>query len=515
MARLKSPIRFALFIVVAIAVIFGIKAFSGTSIGQKAVAAAKGTAVTTGDLPKTVGGKDAVNVCVVTWGGYAGGQYFNGGFKASEESRYFKEYGLPVNFVLIDDYAASRDAWKADQCHLLWNTADAFPVEAASLAEYQPQIVFQSDWSRGGDVLIGRAGIRSVKDLRGKRVAFLEGSPSHSFLLKTLEAGAMSQADIIPVTTPSAPDAAKVFKNGEADAAVVWSPDDQDLIASVDGARVLASTKQAANIIADIFYAKKAYVDSHQQELKALVEGWLRGAAEINTSEDAKNEAVRILAAGLNQPDDFIRTAINNVRLTTYGDNVNFFALKGTSPGVTTGQYLYDDMGKKYRNVKLVMGNLPAWREVANLSVLRAISLSGQEHEAEGMLQFAKADRSIERAEALAVKPVAIEFPTGSATLSEDAQYELDAQVASIVKGFTGARIRVEGNTDNTGSDAVNIPLSRQRARSVVEYLVTKYGYDRNRFIVVGNGSTNPVAAGNSPEARARNRRTDVQVITQ
>jgi NitT/TauT family transport system substrate-binding protein len=513
MAReIRGSVKFVGLVLLMIGLLFGGKYLMRTKVGEKVSSVVKGSAGSGSQVVNKLGGKDAINVCVVTWGGYAGGEYFNKGFKASEESRYWTEYGLPVNFILIDDYNPSRDAWKADKCHLLWNTADAFPVEAASLAQYQPVIIFQSDWSRGGDVLVGK-GVKSVRDLRGKRVAFLEGSPSHTFLLKALEAAGMTQADIIPVTTPSAPDAAKVFKNNESEAAVVWSPDDKDLLVSVPGAVVLASTKQAANIIADVFFAKKAYAETHQAELKSLVEGWLKGAAEINTNPEAKAEAVKVLAAGMNQPEDFMLNAINNVRLATYGDNVNFFALK--SSGGVTGQFLYEDMGRKYKSVKLVEGSLPNWRDVSSTTVLRSITdLTGPENAAEGTIHFEKATESVRTAEAFAIKAVPINFQSGSSTLTEDAQLTLDVEVLNTIKAFTGARIRVEGNTDDRGPAEVNERLSLARAQAVVNYLVTKYGYDRNRFIAVGNGASNPVDDNGTAEGRQKNRRTDVQVIT-
>jgi NitT/TauT family transport system substrate-binding protein len=276
----------------------------------------------------------------------------------------------------------------------------------------------------------------------------------------------------------------------------------------------LASTKQAANIIADVFFVKKSFLDKHPEELKALVEGWLKGAAEINTNPEAKAEAVKILAAGLNQPEDFVENAINNTRLATYGDNVAFFALKsGTG---TTGQYLYEDMTRKYRDVDLIKSTLP-WREVASTTVLRSITdLNGPEQVAEGAIRFTKADARVATAEAFASKAVSVEFPTGSATLTEEAQLALDAQVVSTIKGFTGARIRVEGNTDNTGSEDVNERLSLARAKAVVNYIVNKFGYDPDRFLPVGNGSRNPLPGqdNSTAEGRKHNRRTDVQVIT-
>ena len=71
--------------------------------------------------------KAQFNIGVVTWGGYAGGELFNKGFKANEESRYFQDYSFKVEFKVLDDFAASREAWKNGDVDLLWVTADAFP----------------------------------------------------------------------------------------------------------------------------------------------------------------------------------------------------------------------------------------------------------------------------------------------------------------------------------------------------------------------------------------------------
>jgi len=60
-----------------------------------------------------------IRVGVVTWGGYAGGEYFNRGFKPNGDSRYLKEYGFNVEFKVLDDFNASRDAWKSDKVDLL------------------------------------------------------------------------------------------------------------------------------------------------------------------------------------------------------------------------------------------------------------------------------------------------------------------------------------------------------------------------------------------------------------
>ncbi|MCB0664097.1 MAG: hypothetical protein KDC24_15230, partial [Saprospiraceae bacterium] len=145
-----------------------------------------------------------IKVGVVTWGGYAGGQYFNEGFEANSRSRFKKEYGFDVEFKILDDFDASRAAFKNDDVNLLWATIDAFPTEVNMLSDYNPVVVFQADWSRGGDAIVARRGINKVSDLKGKKIAVAELTPSHSFLIWLLGAGGLTTKDVTIVKQANA-----------------------------------------------------------------------------------------------------------------------------------------------------------------------------------------------------------------------------------------------------------------------------------------------------------------------
>jgi len=84
---------------------------------------------------------------------------------------------------------------------------------------------------------------------------------------------------------------------------------------------------------------------------------------------------------------------------------------------------------------------------------------------------------------------------------------------SNTAREFAGARIRIEGNTDSIGSRDSNVKLSWRRANAVANYLVNKYGFDRNRFVIIGNGPDKPVADNNTDEGRAKNRRTDFALL--
>ncbi|HNE48180.1 MAG TPA: hypothetical protein PK806_03300, partial [Saprospiraceae bacterium] len=132
------------------------------------------------------GGKkddDVITVQMFTWGGYVPGLYFNEGAQASTNSRFYKDYGIKVEFKLIDDFDASRNAWKSGDVDLLGNEVSAMATEMTGLGPYQPQIVLQCDWSRGGDAIVAKRGINSFNDLKGKVVAVTPSTPSMTFLL--------------------------------------------------------------------------------------------------------------------------------------------------------------------------------------------------------------------------------------------------------------------------------------------------------------------------------------------
>ena len=458
---------------------------------------------------------DIIKVGVVTWGGYAGGQYFNEGFKANRNSRFYKDYGFQVEFKILDDFEASRAAFKNDDVNLLWATIDAFPTEVNALKPYDPVVVFQADWSRGGDAIVARRGINRVKDLKGKKIAVAELTPSHSFLIWLLEAGGLTTKDVDIVFQANAIDAAEIFKSGQVDAAVVWSPDDEACVQAVPGARVLESSKSASNIIADFFMAKRDWVDANQNKVRQLYEGWMKGAAEINSSDSNKKKAAKILAenfAGFTVDDTY--KAINNVRLTTHGDNLNFFGLNRENNGVT-GNSLYTRMAQTYKDLGYIEGSVPNWRLISYPQIVESTKgLAGSQHAAEKAKAFTKitADEGKGK-EAIASKQVSIRFRTGEFRLDENAKYIIDREFVEIAKAFGNKRIRIEGNTDSTGGHDSNVSLSEKRASAVRDYLVSEHNMPYNRFIVVGNGPDKPVASNESENGRAQNRRTDFELV--
>lgn len=108
---------------------------------------------------------------------------------------------------------------------------------------------------------------------------------------------------------------------------------------------------------------------------------------------------------------------------------------------------------------------------------------------------------------------LAVNFRTGSATLSADSKAKLD-ELATKALNAKGYVVEVSGYADATGSVQRNRALSQRRADTVIRYLVENHNIPLRRIVTpYGYGETNPVAENNSRAGRAQNRRVEVKLL--
>lgn len=125
---------------------------------------------------------------------------------------------------------------------------------------------------------------------------------------------------------------------------------------------------------------------------------------------------------------------------------------------------------------------------------------------------------------ALAPKAAASSVSQSKITLQADTLYDFNksdlkpegkATLDKIARDLSKIKLEViiaVGNTDSVGTDAYNIALGQRRAQSVKTYLVSK-GVDGSHIYTESKGKSNPVASNATVEGRAKNRRTDIEVV--
>jgi OOP family OmpA-OmpF porin len=99
-----------------------------------------------------------------------------------------------------------------------------------------------------------------------------------------------------------------------------------------------------------------------------------------------------------------------------------------------------------------------------------------------------------------------VEFDTAKAIVKEKYHNNIK-KVADFMKEFPNTNATIEGHTDNVGNAAYNQGLSEERANSVRQYLIDKFGIDASRLTSVGYGLSRPIASNDTAEGKQKNRR--------
>ena len=452
-------------------------------------------------------------VAINTWAGHAPGIVFNDGLEGSAASGYRRKFGLDVKFVLIEDPAAKLAAFRKGDVDIMWNTVDNWAREASLLSEQgaRAKSIVMQDWSRGGDGIVSLASIKAVEDLKGRRIACTQFTPSHFLLLYLLAQSGLTPEDRNAleksiVMTQDAPAAAAMFKARQVDAAVTWEP---DLSAAVtargeDEAHVLVSTAAATNIIADTLVARQELIDQAPGSVRDFVQGWFTGI-DMMKADPASSYA--LVGRALKLDAETVSGMLSGLKLTPYADNAQFYGLAG---GKAHYETLFNTAFVIWRKKGLVTRPVDAkdWVDTRFLSALAPL-YPGQKVEEPQLAPR----RASEQDRAIINKQIQIHFTPGSDEIMAGSFFVLDA-LGETMTSFGNTYLRVEGNTDSTGPAAVNLTLSERRALAVKNYILRTFpNIQATRFQTIGRGSANPVASNTTETGRQLNRRTDIKVV--
>jgi peptidoglycan-associated lipoprotein len=116
--------------------------------------------------------------------------------------------------------------------------------------------------------------------------------------------------------------------------------------------------------------------------------------------------------------------------------------------------------------------------------------------------------RTVEEMRRILAQPVY--FDLDKSDLTESSRAALDAKI-EILRDKPEIKIRINGHTDDRGSDEYNLALGMRRAAATKEYLIT-HGIDASRFEVQSFGAEQPAAEGQNEEAWAKNRRCEFEI---
>ncbi|HVS29981.1 MAG TPA: phosphate ABC transporter substrate-binding/OmpA family protein [Thermoanaerobaculia bacterium] len=469
-----------------------------------------------GVSPVNLGGSGKLTrplvVAINTWAGHAPGVVYNNGLDPNAGSSYRRRLGMDVKFVLIEDPAAKLAALRNGDVDIMWNTVDNWAREAAVLAEQNQRAksIILQDWSRGGDGIVSLNTIKSIEDLKGRKISCTQFTPSHFLLLYLLSQSGLSPQDRTAVErnivfTQDAPAAAAMFKARQVDAAVTWEPDLSGAVtAREDEAHILVSTTAASNIIADTLVARQDIIDQAPDTIRSFIHGWFQGIEAIKRDPAA---AYAIVGKALKLDNETVSGMLSGLKLTPYADNAQFYGLTG---GKAHYETLFDTAFVIWRKKGLVTRSVDA-KDWADSRFLASLAAEYPGQKVEEPKVAAKAPSSRDRA--IINKQIQIHFTPGSDEIMPGSFFVLDS-LGETMTSFGSTYLRVEGNTDAIGSANANMALSERRALAVKNYIVQTFpNVQSERFQTIGRGAANPVADNRTEAGRQMNRRTEIKVV--
>lgn len=250
-------------------------------------------------------------VATLTWVGYAP-------IYLAQEKGFFE--GVKVELEKIEDTPARRAALASGSVHGSVDILDSFTNGAA--AGLPASVVLKLDDSMGGDGVVVRKSVGSIRDLRGKTVAYPPGLPSHFFLLALLDDAGMKISDV-ESRPMEADQAGAAFVSGSVDAAVTWEPWLTKASALPDG-KILTTSRETPGLIVDVFTVRNDFLSEHPEVVRAFVQGWFKALDFWQTNPQ---EAIPILAKSMGLSDAELTQMAAGVRYADLANNREFFTV--------------------------------------------------------------------------------------------------------------------------------------------------------------------------------------------
>lgn len=258
--------------------------------------------VTVGEVKKG----DTLDVPFLTWGGDVATFHANGGL-TTKDGTIFNKLGLKLNLVKGDDFVAQVKNYAEGKTPFLRGTFSQLASAAEVLKDekVKPVVFLQMTWS-AGDHMVTRPSVKTLNDLKGKKVALQTGGPHVGMLDDILRTANLKWKDITLVWAKDITgkdSAAEMFrKDAGIDACFAISPDMQSLTGGLDkkgtgaegtvkDAVVLVSTATMKRSIADVYACRKDYYGANKATIEKFAGGYIKGCDELLTAKQQRKGA--------------------------------------------------------------------------------------------------------------------------------------------------------------------------------------------------------------------------------
>jgi NitT/TauT family transport system substrate-binding protein len=411
-----------------------------------------------------------------------------------------------VPFGLDAAAPSEEERWaklKSGEWDVLATTLDGFARQSDPSIGAITAVI---DESAGADKLVAKPEIATINDLKGKRIAFSQGSVGEYFLYYALSLAGLGPQDVTLAPQPEVADAVKVYTDGQADAVSAWVPDVE--AAEQQGAQVVIASDKLRAIL-DVLISSRQAMDTKSEAIQAFHDAWFEALKIMVDTPDQAEQA--ILQWGhpdwtfVAQPGD-LAAALETLAQATLGANQIAFQ----SPQLLVSRL------REAQDVWARAGQTPPQADLNQLvdgrfalgSAKSSQLFSNQPPTNSSFLLTEKVDlpqlstEEQQNAQAVVKLPLEqIDFQPESTRLTDQAISDLTTQVLPVLKS-SQLYLKIEGSAAWPGpegrySQESIRSFAQSRALSVQQFLAGQ-GIDPNRLIV---GALDPKFPNSTNEA--------------
>jgi len=208
------------------------------------------------------------------------------------EKNWFKDAGVDVKFEWFD-YSASMDAFTAGKLDAVLMTNGDTLVTGAGGGK--GVMVLVTDYSNGNDMIVAKPGIKTLADLKGKKVAVEVGLVEHLLLRMGMKRLGMKPGDI-EIVNAKTNEMPQVFASKDVAAVGAWQPVVGEALKGVPGSKAIYTSAEEPGLIYDVLTVSPASLNTRRADWQKVVKLWDKVVAYV---EDPKTQAdaVKIMAA--------------------------------------------------------------------------------------------------------------------------------------------------------------------------------------------------------------------------
>ena len=308
-------------------------------------------------FPGTTRAADPLKIAYSDWPGWVA-------WEVAIQKGFFKDEGVDVQFTWLE-YAPSMDAFsanKVDAC--LMTNGDAMVTGEAGRKSTG---ILLTDYSNGNDMIVGKPGINSIKDLKGKKIGVEVTLVEHLMLLKALESNGMQESDVtlVKVATNDTP---QTLASGSVDAiGRMRYPLAGQALKQVAGSKALFTSAEVPGLIYDGLYVGKDSLAARKADWAKVTKVWFKTVAYIQDPK-THDDAVKIMAARIKMtPEDYDKNLKGTFLLDVPG-NVKAYEKRDTldsvygSSKIADAFYVKNEVYKKPADIDSYLDS--AWSKI-------------------------------------------------------------------------------------------------------------------------------------------------------